>query len=83
MAEAAWIVDAVFRAAPQFVSEPLSVDLGVRLVVKVETPNPVCCLKQLSLPTGMIPFAWIFFGGGAPQGFDPTFYLPGRLSGIL
>jgi threonine dehydratase len=45
MAAAAWIVDPVFRATPQFVSEPLSADLGVRLVVKVETPNPVRCLR--------------------------------------
>jgi threonine dehydratase len=45
MAAAAWIVDPVFRATPQFVSEPLSADLGVRLVVKVETPNPVRCLS--------------------------------------
>src|SRR5271168_1953674 len=45
IAEAARVVDPVFLATPQFVSEPLSEALGVRLVVKVETLNPVRCFK--------------------------------------
>ncbi len=45
IAEAARIVDPVFLGTPQFVSEPLSEALGVRLVVKVETLNPVRCFK--------------------------------------
>jgi threonine dehydratase len=59
IAEAARIVDPVFRATPQFVSEALSEELGVRLVVKVETLNPVRCFKgrgadyyAASLPPG-------------------------------
>ncbi len=45
IAEAARVVDPVFLATPQFVSEPLSAVLGVRLAVKVETLNPVRCFK--------------------------------------
>jgi len=45
IAKAARIIDPVFLATPQFVSEPLSETLGVRLVVKVETLNPVRCFK--------------------------------------
>jgi threonine dehydratase len=45
IAEAARIIDPVFLATPQFVSEPLSEALGVRLVVKVETLNPVRSFK--------------------------------------
>jgi threonine dehydratase len=45
IAEAARIIDPVFLDTPQFVSGPLSEALGVRLVVKVETLNPVRCFK--------------------------------------
>ncbi len=45
IAEAARIIDPVFRATPQFVCEPLSDALGARVVVKVETLNPVRCFK--------------------------------------
>jgi len=45
IAEAARIIDPVFLATPQFVSDALSAALGVRLVVKVETLNPVRCFK--------------------------------------
>jgi threonine dehydratase len=34
-----------FRDSPQFVSEPLSAELGVPVVVKVETVNPIGCFK--------------------------------------
>lgn len=34
-----------FRETPQFVSEPLSRDLGVPVAVKVETANPIGCFK--------------------------------------
>jgi threonine dehydratase len=43
--EAAAIIDPVFRDTPQFVAESLSEALGVRLVVKVETANPVRSFK--------------------------------------
>ncbi|HEX4365628.1 MAG TPA: pyridoxal-phosphate dependent enzyme [Rhodopila sp.] len=45
IAEAARIIDPVFLASPQFVCEPLSAVLGLRLLVKVETLNPVRCFK--------------------------------------
>ena len=45
IAEAARIVDPVFLGSPQFVCEPLSAALGTRVVVKVETLNPVRCFK--------------------------------------
>lgn len=38
-------IPAVFRDSPQFISEPLSQELGVRVVVKVETANPIGCFK--------------------------------------
>jgi len=38
-------VPAAFRDSPQFVSEPLSERLGVPVVVKVETANPIGCFK--------------------------------------
>lgn len=38
-------IPAAFRATPQFVSEPLSRRLGVPVVVKVETANPIGCFK--------------------------------------
>lgn len=38
-------IDPVFRDTPQFVCEPLSDALGCRLLVKVETLNPIRCFK--------------------------------------
>jgi threonine dehydratase len=38
-------IPAVFRDSPQFVSEPLSRRLGVPVVVKVESVNPIGCFK--------------------------------------
>jgi threonine dehydratase len=38
-------VPAAFRDSPQFISEPLSQELGVPVVVKVETANPIGCFK--------------------------------------
>lgn len=43
--DATKIIDPVFLNTPQFVSEPLSSALEVRLVVKVETLNPIRCFK--------------------------------------
>lgn len=43
--EAARIIDPVFLHTPQYVSESLSAVLGARIVVKVETANPVRCFK--------------------------------------
>jgi threonine dehydratase len=43
--EASRVVDPVFLRTPQFVSEPLSEALGLRLVVKVETLNPIRSFK--------------------------------------
>lgn len=45
IAEAARIVDPVLLATPQFVSDPLSDALEVRVLVKVETLNPIRCFK--------------------------------------
>ena len=45
IAEAARIVDPVFLATPQFVSDPLSDALGTRVLAKVETLNPIRCFK--------------------------------------
>lgn len=38
-------IDPVFLNTPQFESEPLSSALGMRLVLKVETVNPIRCFK--------------------------------------
>lgn len=38
-------IDPVFLHTPQFVSEPLSDLLGVKLILKVETINPIRCFK--------------------------------------
>ncbi len=38
-------IDPVFLNTPQFESEPLSGELGIRLVLKVETVNPIRCFK--------------------------------------
>jgi threonine dehydratase len=38
-------IPAVFRDTPQYISEPLSNELGAPVVVKVETANPIGCFK--------------------------------------
>ena len=38
-------IPAVFRDSPQYISEPLSEELGVPVVVKVEMANPIGCFK--------------------------------------
>ncbi|MEO5961573.1 MAG: pyridoxal-phosphate dependent enzyme [Opitutaceae bacterium] len=43
--EAAGVIDPVFLHTPQFVAESLSQLLGMRMLVKVETVNPVRCFK--------------------------------------
>lgn len=43
--EASHVVDPVFLQTPQFLSEPLSEVLGLRLVVKIETLNPIRSFK--------------------------------------
>jgi threonine dehydratase len=43
--DAARVIDPVFLDTPQFVAESLSALLGIRIVVKVETVNPVRCFK--------------------------------------
>jgi threonine dehydratase len=45
IAEAATQIDPVFLNTPQYVSQPLSDALGCRVLVKVETLNPVRCFK--------------------------------------
>jgi len=45
IAEAAEIIDPVFRDTPQFVSEPLSELFGATVVLKVETVNPIRSFK--------------------------------------
>jgi threonine dehydratase len=45
IAAAATQIDPVFLNTPQYVSQPLSVALGCRVLVKVETLNPVRCFK--------------------------------------
>lgn len=45
IADASEHIDPVFLHTPQFVSEPLSNALGTRVVVKVETLNPIRCFK--------------------------------------
>ena len=45
IARAAREIDPRFRATPQFAAESLSEELGVRVVVKVETVNPVGSFK--------------------------------------
>ncbi len=42
---AARTIDPVFLNTPQFESEPLSEELGMRLILKVETVNPIRCFK--------------------------------------
>jgi threonine dehydratase len=43
--EAAGVIDPVFLNSPQFRAEPLEQQLGCRVVVKVETLNPIRCFK--------------------------------------
>ena len=43
--QAARIIDPVFLHSPQFVCEPLSDELGVRLLLKIETLNPLRSFK--------------------------------------
>ena len=43
--QAAGRIDRVFLHSPQFECEPLSAALGARLVLKVETLNPIRCFK--------------------------------------
>ena len=45
IAEAAEIIDPVFRDSPQFVSEPLSELVGAKVVLKVEIVNPIRSFK--------------------------------------
>jgi threonine dehydratase len=45
IAQAAERIDPVFTGTPQFVSEPLSRRLGVRVLTKVETLNPIRSFK--------------------------------------
>jgi len=45
MAEASDLIDPVFRNSPQYSNEPLSDALGTRLILKVETVNPIRSFK--------------------------------------
>ena len=45
IAEAARAIDPVFLNSPQFVCEPLSDELGTRLLLKIETLNPIRSFK--------------------------------------
>lgn len=45
IANAATVIDPVFLDSPQFLAESLGRELGVRLVVKVETMNPIRSFK--------------------------------------
>lgn len=45
IAEAATVIDPVFLDSPQFLAESLGAELGCRLVVKVETLNPLRSFK--------------------------------------
>jgi threonine dehydratase len=45
IAEAATVIDPVFLDSPQFFSESLGRELGCRLVVKIETVNPIRSFK--------------------------------------
>lgn len=38
-------IPAAFRGSPQFISEPLSAELGIPVVIKVESANPIGCFK--------------------------------------
>lgn len=43
--QALGVIDPVFTNTPQFLSDTLSAELGARVVVKVETANPIRCFK--------------------------------------
>lgn len=43
--EAATVIDPIFRDTPQFISEPLSQRLGLRVLCKVECLNPIRSFK--------------------------------------
>jgi threonine dehydratase len=43
--QAAQAIDPVFLKTPQFVSEPLSDELGIRVALKIETLNPIRSFK--------------------------------------
>src|SRR5262245_19975439 len=43
--DAVKVIDPVFLNSPQYVAESLSEVLGARVVVKVETCNPIRCFK--------------------------------------
>src|SRR5262245_60644269 len=45
IAEAATVIDPVFLNSPQYLAEPIGQQLGCRLVLKVETLNPVRSFK--------------------------------------
>jgi threonine dehydratase len=45
IARAAASIDPIFLHSPQFVSEPLSDELGVRVALKIETLNPIRSFK--------------------------------------
>src|SRR6476620_6612265 len=45
IAQTATLIDPVFLHSPQFLAESLSAQLGCRLVVKVETTNPIRSFK--------------------------------------
>ncbi|MCI0353209.1 MAG: pyridoxal-phosphate dependent enzyme [Acidobacteriales bacterium] len=45
IAQASEVIDSVFRDSPQFEAQPLGEKLGCRLVVKVETLNPIRSFK--------------------------------------
>jgi threonine dehydratase len=44
-------IDPVFLNSPQYVCESLSRALGCRIVLKVETVNPVRCFKGRGIET--------------------------------
>src|SRR5215472_7748025 len=43
--EAASVIEPVFRDSPQYLAEPLGDRLGMRMLCKVETINPICSFK--------------------------------------
>jgi len=45
IAQAATVIDPVFLNSPQYLAESLSQRLGCRLVVKIETLNPIRSFK--------------------------------------
>lgn len=45
MRQAAKVIDPVFLNTPQYVAESLSDILGARVIVKIETANPIRCFK--------------------------------------